>query len=343
MTNLFHSKTALQSTRRTALKLLAATSIAGASSGLGIKALAQESEPVKLLLDWTWWPPQIPLMVAQEKGFFQDAGLEVELRQGNGSSSTAQTVGQETYDVGHVNLTTAAQNIAKGVPIKAFANIAPKGASALVFKAGRINGVDDLIGKRIGSTAAGSDAQILPAFLEKNNIAKSDVEIVNLPGDAKLGALLSDQIDVVSGDGYYYIALAAERGIELDQLLFGDFNANSIGYGLIANEKFLTEHPERVSKFTAAALKGYEYTDANFDEAIEIYKKVSRSGQTDETVKKILAGYLDLIKSSRSEGAPFSGVNDPEVWQGTLEILSKYGGLTTDKSQQDFWTNAYLP
>lgn len=343
MTNVFYSRPAPKPTRRTALKLLAATSIVGASSGVGQSAFAQELEPVKFLLDWTWWPPQIPLIVAQEKGFFRDQGLEVELRQGTGSSSTAQTVGQETYDVGHVNLTTAAQNIAKGVPIKAVATIAPKGASALVFKAGRITGVDDLIGKRIGSTAAGSDAQILPAFLEKNDIAMSDVQIVNLPGDAKLGALLSDQIDVVSGDGYYYQALAAERGIELDQLLFGDFQANSIGYGLIANETFLAEHPERVRKFVAATLKGYEYTDANFDEAIQIYKEVSRSGQAEETVRKVLAGYLDLIKSSRPEGAPFSGTNEPEVWEGTLEILSKYGGLSTDKSQQDFWTNEYLP
>jgi len=325
------------------LKLLATASALGASTGFNAKAFAQEAEPVKFLLDRTWWPPQIPLIVAMEKGFFADNGLEVELRQGTGSSSTAQTVGQEAYDIGHVNLTTAAQNIAKGVPIKAVATIAPKGASALVFKAGRISGVDDLIGKRIGSTAAGSDAQILPAFLEKNNIGLTDVQIVNLPGDAKLGALLSDQIDVVSGDGYYYQALAAERGIELDQLLFGDFQANSIGYGLIANETFIAEHPERIRKFVAAAMKGYEYTDANIDEAIEIYKKVSQSGQADETVRKVLTGFLDLIKSSRPVDAPFSGINDPKVWEGTLEILSKYGGLSTDKDQQDFWTNEFLP
>src|SRR5690606_2263982 len=123
-----------------------------------------------------------------------------------------QVVGQGAYDVGHVNLTTAAQSIAKGVPIKSVATIANKGASALVFKEGIINDVKDLIGKRIGTTAGGSDAQILPAFFNKNGIEASQVTLVNLPGDAKLGALLTGQIDVVSGDGYYYIALAAERG-----------------------------------------------------------------------------------------------------------------------------------
>lgn len=329
--------------RRTLLQTMTALPVLALSGGLAGRADAQDADPVKFLLDWTWWPPQIPLIVAREKGFFEDAGLAVEFRQGQGSSSTAQTVAQGTYDMGHVNLTTAAQNIAKDVPIKSVATIAPKGASALVFKAGRISGVEDLKGKKIGSTAAGSDAQILPAFLEKNNIALSDVQIVNLPGDAKLGALLSDQIDVVSGDGYYYQALAAERGVELDQLLFGDFGANSIGYGLIANTEFIANHPDRIERFVAAALKGYEYTDANIDEAIDIYKDVSQTGQADETVRKVLTGFLDLIKSGPDAKNPFSGHNDPDVWRSTIDILSRFGGLESDKDQQEYWTNEFLP
>lgn len=329
--------------RRTLLRTMAAAPALALSSGWAGQAMAQDSDPVKFLLDWTWWPPQIPLMVAREKGFFGDAGLDVEFRQGQGSSSTAQTVAQGTYDMGHVNLTTAAQNIAKDVPIKSVATIAPKGASALVFKAGKINSVEDLKGKKIGSTAAGSDAQILPAFLEKNDIAMSDVQIVNLPGDAKLGALLSDQIDVVSGDGYYYQALAAERGIELDQLVFGDYQANSIGYGLIANEEFIANHPDRIKRFVAAALKGYEYTDANIDEAIDIYKDVSQTGQADETVRKVLTGFLDLIKSGPDAENPYSGRNEPEVWRSTIDILTRFGGLESEKDQQEYWTNELLP
>lgn len=305
---------------------------------------AQARDSVKFLLDWTWWPPQIPLIVAMEKGFFEDAGLSVEYRQGSGSSTTAQTVGQGTYDLGHVNLTTAAQNIAKGVPIRSVATISPFGASALVFKNGAINDVNELLGKRIGSTAGGSDAQILPAFFEKNRIDMNDVQIVNLPGDAKLGALLSDQIDVVSGDGYYYIALAAERGFELDQMVFGDFEANTIGYGLVASEDFIANHPDRIERFVQAALRGYEYTDANMDEAIAIYKEVSDTTQSEETIYRILSGFLGLIKAGRSgEENPFSGINREADWSSTLEVLSNYGGLTSEKDQTEYWTNEFVP
>ena len=315
-----------------------------AATLLVLAGQAQARDSVKFLLDWTWWPPQIPLIVAMEKGYFEEAGLSVEYRQGSGSSTTAQTVGQSTYDMGHVNLTTAAQNIAKGVPIRSVATISPFGASALVFKQGAISDVNDLLGKRIGSTAGGSDAQILPAFFEKNRIDTNDVQIVNLPGDAKLGALLSDQIDVVSGDGYYYIALAAERGFELEQMVFGDFDANTIGYGLVANEEFIANHPDRIERFVQAALRGYAYTDANMDEAIAIYKEVSDTEQSEETIHRILSGFLNLIKAGRSgEENPYSGLNREADWSSTLEVLSNYGGLTSDKDQADYWTNEFVP
>lgn len=313
-----------------------------ATSVLSMPAVAQSAEPVKFLLDWTWWPPQIPLIVAQEKGFFTKAGLAIEMRQGSGSGTTCQVVGQGAYDVGHVNLTTAAQSIAKGIPIKSVATISNKGASALAFKEGVIKDVKDLLGKRIGTTAGGSDAQILPAFFNKNGIDASEVTLVNLPGDAKLGALLTDQIDVVSGDGYYYIALATEHGVKLDQLVFGDYQANTIGYGLIANESFISAQPERIKRFVAACLEGYVYTDANMDEAIAIYKKISMTEQSDATVHKILKGFIDLIKSGATEGKPFTGVNDASVWGSTLDILSAYGGLTSTKDQSEYWTNDFV-
>lgn len=304
---------------------------------------AHANDRVSLLLDWTWWPPQIPLLVAVEKGYFEDEGIDIDYRQGSGSSTTAQTVGQGTYDMGHVNLTTAAQNIASGVPIRAVATISPLGASALVYKKGAITDVDDLLGKRIGSTAGGSDAQILPAFFEKNQIDEDDVRVVNLPGDAKLGALLADQIDVVSGDGYYYIALAAERGYELEQMVFGDFDANTLGYGLIANEEFIANHPDRIERFVAAAMRGYQYTEENMDEAIEIYKRISRTDQSEDTVELILSGFLDLIKSGADDGAdPYSGVNRASDWTSTIDVLSNYGGLESDKDPSEYWTNEFV-
>jgi NitT/TauT family transport system substrate-binding protein len=312
------------------------------ASGRMTLATAQTKEPVKFLLDWTWWPPQIPLIVAREKGYFDKAGLDVEFRQGTGSGTTCQVVGQGSYDIGHVNLTAAAQFIAKGVPIKGIATISQKGASGLVFKEGAIKGAKDLIGKRIGSTSGGSDSQILPAFFAKNSIEPSQVTLVNLPGDAKLGALLTGQIDVLSGDGYYYVALAAERGVKLGQLVFADYQANTIGYGLISSADFIKSHPDRIKRFVAAALEGYLYAERNLDEAIAIYKQVSKTEQSNATIRDILSGYLSLIRSGMPSGKAYTGRNEAATWTGTIDVLTRYGGLSSTKDQSEYWTNDFV-
>lgn len=305
-------------------------------------AIAQGKEAVKFLLDWTWWPPHIPIMVAKKKGIFDNAGLDIELRQGTGSGNTCQLVGQGTFEVGTVNLTTAAQYIAKGAPIKAVANMAPKGASALVFKAGLLKKAQDVIGKRIGSTPGGSDAQILPAFFAKNAIDPAQVKIVNMPGDAKFGALLSDQIDMLSGDGYYYVGLAGEKGVKLDQLLFADFGANTIGQGLVANLDYIKNRPETLRRFVGAVLQGYKYAAEHVDESVKIYKEISSSEQSDDTVRSLLREHLALIASGASQ-VPSFGYNSKEIWGGTLDILGKYAGLPPGKPVEEYFTNDFLP
>lgn len=304
---------------------------------------AQEKRTVKLLLDWTWWPPHVPLVVAREKGFFAKAGLDVEIRQGNGSGTTSQVVGQANYDIGHVNLSSAAQAIAKGVAIRAVATITAMGPPGMVFRPGLVKTPRDVIGKRIGSTPGGSDSTILPAFLAANKIDPSQVRIVNMPGEAKLGALLNGQIDIVSADAIYFAALAAEKGVEVEQLTYGEYGANTIGYGFVAGDTYIKSKSDDIHGFIAAALEAYKYTEANLPEAISIYRKVTGTSQTEKTVQDVYQGYLKLLKyRADARGGAYTGRNDPAVWTQTLDILSKYGGLTSSKPQSEYWTNQFV-
>ena len=70
--------------------ILLALVLWGALLGLPGTSVAQES--ITLQLDWTWWAGLIPFHVAQEKGFFADAGLSVAVQQGQGAASTVTVV-----------------------------------------------------------------------------------------------------------------------------------------------------------------------------------------------------------------------------------------------------------
>jgi len=81
--------------------------------------MAQAPTPVKVLLDWAWLPYHAPFLIAQDKGYYKDAGLDVALEQGRGSATTALLLSQGGFDIAHLNLTNAAQMIGKGGAIKA--------------------------------------------------------------------------------------------------------------------------------------------------------------------------------------------------------------------------------
>ena len=85
-------------------------------------SLAQDLEKLKVRLDWTPWGVQAPFHLAQQKGWFKQAGLDVSLEDGNGSVTTVQIVGSgDQFDVGHAALASMMIAREKGLPVKAVA------------------------------------------------------------------------------------------------------------------------------------------------------------------------------------------------------------------------------
>ena len=126
------------------MRLRAALSALGLIAGLAAvaPAAAQAPTPVKVLLDWAWLPYHAPFLIAQDKGYYKDAGLDVALEQGRGSATTALLLSQGGFDIAHLNLTNAAQMIGKGGAIKAVGLYQHKTAAAFIGIKGKVK-LDD--------------------------------------------------------------------------------------------------------------------------------------------------------------------------------------------------------
>ena len=77
---------------------------------------------VSLLLDWASIPYHTVFPDRAGPRFSKEAELDLTIEQGRGSATTVVVVETEQYDIGHVNITNAAQAIAKGVPLKSVAS-----------------------------------------------------------------------------------------------------------------------------------------------------------------------------------------------------------------------------
>ena len=150
------------------MRLRAALSALGLITGLAAvaPAAAQAPTPVKVLLDWAWLPYHAPFLIAQDKGYYKEAGLDVTLEQGRGSATTALLLSQGGFDIAHLNVTNAAQMIGKGGAITAVGLYQHKTAAAFIGIKGKakLDGPQSLRKLKIGSTPGGSDALSLRIF-----------------------------------------------------------------------------------------------------------------------------------------------------------------------------------
>ncbi|BDC29951.1 hypothetical protein NB2BOR_A42420 [Bordetella parapertussis] len=159
------------------IALLAAAGTAG----------AQAPEPLRVRLDWTPWGVQAAFHLAQQKGWYKQAGLDVTLEDGNGSVTTVQIVGgSDRFDLGHAALASMMIARDKGLPVKAVAVFARHSDIGLLVPADSgIAGPEQLKGRKVAYTAGSLEAPFIDAFLARGKLKKSDLELINVDAASK--------------------------------------------------------------------------------------------------------------------------------------------------------------
>ena len=164
-------------------------------SASGSATGAAEKTAVRFSLEFTPTGYHAPYALALEKGWFEDANLDVKIIPGTGSSATITTIAGGQADLGLTDLATLVITKSESMPITAIGAMFPKSPTAVAVHADAgVKTPADLAGKTIAVTSGGLDAQLLPAFLESNGLT-GKVEAVNVSSSAKTGAFLANKVD----------------------------------------------------------------------------------------------------------------------------------------------------
>ncbi len=237
-------------------------------------AFAQDK--MTLVLDWFINPNHGPIIVAQERGYFADEGLEIEIIAPADASAPPKMVA-----AGQVDLAVSYQpqlhlQIAEGLPlIRVGTLIASPLNCLLVLKDGPIKDIADLKGRKIGYSVAGVEEALLGAILSAQDIALEDVEMINV--NWSLGpSVMSGQVDAVIG---------AYRNFELNQMEIEGvpgtcFFLEEIGIPAY-DELIYVANPETldtalISRFLRATAKATQYIVNHPEDSWEIFKSTSR-------------------------------------------------------------------
>ncbi|SLN69776.1 Putative thiamine biosynthesis protein [Falsiruegeria litorea R37] len=180
----------------TALAMLAATP-------------AMAADKMTVLLDWFINPDHGPIIVAQEKGYFADQGLEVEIVPPADPSAPPRLVAAGQADLAVSYQPQLHLQIHEGLPLKRVGTLVATPLNCLlVLENGPIKSPADLKDKKIGFSVAGVEEAVLGAVLGKYDVSLSDVEMINVNFSLS-PSLMSGQVDAVIG---------AYRNFELNQM-----------------------------------------------------------------------------------------------------------------------------
>ena len=170
---------------------------------------AHAAERLTVLLDWFVNPDHAPLVVAQQRGFFADAGLEVELIQPADPNDPPKLLAAGQADIALSYQPQLHLQVAEGLPLARIGTLIATPLNCVVALAdGPVKTLADLKGRKVGFSVGGFEDAVLARMLKEAGLSLDDVELVNVNFSLS-PALLSGQVDAVIG---------AFRNFELNQL-----------------------------------------------------------------------------------------------------------------------------
>lgn len=167
------------------------------------------AEPVTLLLDWFLNPDHAPIVVALQKGYFAEQGLEMTLIEPADPNDPPKLVAAGKAELALTYQPQLHMQAAQGLPLIRIATlIATPLNTLMVLEEGPVKSIADLKGRRVGYSVGGFEDALLRAMLERHGLTLDDITLVNVNFSLS-PSLLSGQVDAVIG---------AYRNFELNQL-----------------------------------------------------------------------------------------------------------------------------
>jgi NitT/TauT family transport system substrate-binding protein len=326
------------------LRTLAAMRIVTAACALAVlagTASAAEPDAIRMRLDWTPWGNQAAFHLAQVKGWYKAANLDVTIEDGNGSVTTIQIVGNGEYDVGYASLSSMAVARGKGLQVQAIAGYARRSdIGVMVPIDSDIKTPKDLKGKHIGYTAGSLEGPFVDLFLKTAaGLTRDQLELTNLDGSAKLGNYKAGRLDgAFSTIPFFLPPVSKERPSRA--IALADYGFQFPSYGLFATEETIKKRGAALTRFVSVSSAAWAYIlKGHEDEAVQAIIADRDHAKLDpDVLLGQIKSFEDFMFTPATRGKPI-GYQAPADWDAAVTTLEKVDLLPSGTNAADFYTN----
>jgi len=232
---------------------------------------AAAADKMTLLLDWYVNPDHGPIIIAKEKGFFADEGLDVEIVAPADPSAPPKLVAAGKAELAVSYQPQIHLQVAEGLPLKRVGTLIASPLNCLMVKDdGPVKTIADLKGRKVGYSVAGVEEAQMRAVLSRHGLTMDDVEMVNVNWSLA-PSVMSGQVDAVIG---------AYRNVELHQMEIEGVKGRCFFIeeeGMPSYDELIyVANPElmdraKIVRFLAATERATQYIVNHPDESFEIY------------------------------------------------------------------------
>lgn len=330
--------------------LKAACAVGALALGVLSAGAASALDDVRLRLNWMYYGSHSGFALGKDKGFFRDAGIDLDIRSGNGSGSANRLVANGDSTFAYASCASMLNLASQGAPLVSVAVIDAKGTDAILVRpdAG-VKTIADLKGKSLLTTANAGVNTFLPLVLKNAGLAKDDVKITSVPEGALVSSYLQGAggaVGMLGGLDDKPAEIKANGGAAPIGFAYSDYGVNQIGYCIVANAATVKDKPDLVKRFVAATVRSYKAAEADPKAAIAAMADIVGGTMAEDQAKQQALAVLDVtlgVLYSAGNKDKTLGMNVPSDWDDMLTLMKTYNDVKTDKPATAFYTNAFLP
>ena len=323
-----------------ALLLLLSVCACGAKKENAPEAL----EKITFVLDWTPNTNHTGLYVALEKGWFREAGLDVEVVQPpEDGAEVLVASGKAQFGVSFQDSMAPALCGDEPLPITAVAAVIQHNTSGIISRAGE--GMDSpagLEGKKYATWDLPVEKATIAQVMAADGGDFGKVELIPSTVTDEVSALESKSVDAI-WIFYAWAGIACQvAGLETDYFEFADIDPVFDYYTpvIIAGNDFLSQKPETAKAFLSALSRGYEYAIENPEEAADILMEAAP--ELKASADLVYASQEYLAEEYSADAARWGEI-DPARWAAFYNWLNTEGLVEGALDPAAGFSNDYLP
>lgn len=301
---------------------------------------ADEPVQVDIALDWFPWAQHSALYLAEERGYFEDEGLEVNLHVPANPEDGLRLVasGEEDFAISYQADVLLAR--AEDLPVVSVAALVQHPLNSVMsLEESGIERPADLEGKQIGYAGLPSDEALIQSVLAADGLTLDDVELVNV-GFELARSLVSGQVDAVIGAYWVYetFQIEEESGDEVSVMPLTDWGVpDYYELVLVASEETVEERGDMITDLVRAIQRGYNDAAADQDAAIEALLAAN-----EDAVREVEEASIELLVPFWTDEGEAFGHQDAGNWRAYADWLKESGLLPEDVDPDEAFTNEFV-